>query len=63
MVEFVQRRSPSRDELAATDDELWELEDPVVRTEVWRGLLLALALSLLIWLVVAFAAVELVAAR
>jgi hypothetical protein len=56
-------------DLAAADDELWELletyrrEHPLARWAVNRGLVLAVALSLLIWLVLAFAAVELVATR
>lgn len=56
-------------ELAADDDELrmllagYRREQPLARIELNRGLVLAVALSLLIWLVVAFGAVELLAVR
>jgi hypothetical protein len=55
-------------ELAAEDENLWELLEPyrrkhvVARAEVNRALVVVFALSLLVWLVLAFAAVEVLAA-
>jgi hypothetical protein len=56
-------------ELAAADEDIWQLLESYRRTygiprpELNRGLLVAFALSLLVWLVIAFAAVEFVVAR